>query len=177
MTLIRRHGRHGVLAAILAVTAAAVAPPAHAANTQRCHQGGPKVIKLPRQKDVVVTEQTCVIEFPQGNRRAKYKAWVHTTWRPTGKGSIRPKLFEDYNVKVRLEINRSGPDRVLGRRTCKIAHVINGRASGSHTCQTNVVGNFFSDGAPFTGDGSVVYDVDGDGKGNRSFSLRGSPGV
>jgi hypothetical protein len=154
-----------------------VAAPAHAANEQKCKTNKPRVIKLPRGADIRVTEQTCVIKFPVGADRARYKAWVHTTWGPTGGGGIRPKQFEDYNVTARLEINRRGPDRVLGKRTCKIASVINRVASGSHTCQTNVEGNFGT-ARVWTGDGSVVYDVDGDGKGNfPSWPLHGSPRV
>lgn len=158
----------------LAAAGLLFAAPAQAQNTQRCHQGAPKVIKLPRQADIRVTEQTCVIRFPVGTDRTKYKAWVYTTWRPAGGGVVRPKLFEDYNVQARLELNQRGADRVLGRRTCKIASIINRRASGTHTCQTNVEGNFGTAGG-FTGDGTVVYDVDGDGKGNRSWPLHGSP--
>lgn len=153
-----------------------LAAPAHARNTQRCHQGAPKVIKLPGQADIRVTEQTCVIKFPVGTDRAKFKAWVYTTWKPAGGGTVRPKLFEDYNVQARLELNQRGADRVLGTRTCKIAATINRAASGSYTCETNVEGNFGT--APrFTGDGTVVYDVDGDGKGNRRWPLQGSPRV
>ena len=108
--------------------------------------------------------------------RAKYKAWVYTTWTPTGSGGVRPKQFEDYNVTARLELNHSGPDRDLGKRTCKIAARLNRLASGSYTCQTGVEGNFGTAGR-FTGDGSVIYDVDGDGKGNFNWPLTGSPAV
>jgi hypothetical protein len=162
--------------ALPALAAFLVAAPAHAANKQRCHTNAPKVIAIPRGADVRVSEQTCVIEFPVGAGRAKYKAWVHTTWRPSGSGGIRPKQFEDYNVTARLELNQSGPDRNLAKRTCKIASRLNRLASGSYTCQTDVEGNFGTAGR-FTGDGSVVYDVDGDGKGNFSWPLTGSPAV
>jgi len=163
------------VAALAALLAAAA--PAHAQNEQRCHTNKAKVIRLPRGADVRVTEQTCIIKFPVGTDRARYKAWVFTSWQPTGSGGIRPKQFEDYNVTARLEINRRGPDRVLGKRTCKIASVINRVATGSHTCQTNVEGNFGT-ARVWTGDGSVVYDVDGDGRGNfPAWPLHGSPRV
>jgi hypothetical protein len=165
-----------ILAALVALWLAAAAP-AHAANEQQCKTNKARVIKLPRGADVRVTEQTCVIKFPVGADRAKYKAWVYTTWGPTGSGGIRPEQFEDYNVTARLELNRPGTDRVLGKRTCRIASAINRVASGAYTCQTNVEGNFGTARA-FTGDGSVVYDVDGDGKGNfPAWPLDGSARV
>jgi hypothetical protein len=180
---VTRHHSKTILAALvvlwLAAAAAAflAAAPAIAANEQKCSPTTAREIKLPRGADIRVTEQTCVITFPVGTDRAKYKAWVYTTWGPKGSGGIRPEQFEDYTVTARLEINRRGPDRVLGKRTCKIASVINRVASGAYTCQTNVEGNFGT-ARVWTGDGSVLYDVDGDGKGNfPRWQLHGSPRV
>jgi hypothetical protein len=146
------------------------------AATQRCHTNPPKVIKIPKGADVRVTEQTCVIEFPEDARRAKYKAWVYTTWRPVGGGGVRPKQFEDYDVTARLELNQRGKDRVLTTRTCRIASRLNALVSGSYTCQTPVDGVYGRFGR-FSGDGRVIYDIDGDGKNNFRWPLHGSPTV
>jgi hypothetical protein len=154
---------------------ALAAPPAQAA-TQKCKFSATRVIKIPKQADLEVRQQTCVIRFPQANG-SKFKAWVYTTWQRTGSGPILNKRVEDYIVRARLEFNQPGDDRNIEVAKCNITSAINRRPAGSQTCQTPV-SVLFVDGPPeFTGDGTVIYDVNGDGKGNKRWDLDGSPRV
>jgi hypothetical protein len=126
-----------------------------------------------------VTEQTCVIKFPQGNGLAKYKSWVHTTWAPTGSGRLDGNRFFRYDVHARLEFSRPGRDKTVLHRTCDVSGSIDGIVSGTYTCQTPVSHSFVG-GSPeraFTGDGTVVYDVVSDGRPRRTMRLHGTPRV
>jgi hypothetical protein len=161
---------------VAAAAAAMSALPAEAQNRQRCEQGAARVIKIPRQPDLRVTEQTCVLAIPQGGDAFKFKAWVHTTWDAVGGGDI-DKRFEDYVTQARLEFNPANPDTNLEVRSCNILPMINAAAGGSATCETPVSKTFIEVDPAFTGDGAVVYDVNGDGKGNFVRELRGTPRV
>jgi hypothetical protein len=174
--------RHGLAVATVAV-AAAVPQAAHATNTQRCFpsntHGAATIIRLPHIADVRVTEQTCVIRFPQGHGLARYKAWVRTTWAPTGAGRLSGDRFHHYTVQARLEFRLSGGDKVIREHDCPIGNSIDGLVSGSNVCQTPLSPTFVG-GNPeraFTGDGKVVYDVEFDGKSSRTMQLHGSPRV
>ena len=162
-------------AALAALGLAVAAAPAEAA-TQKCKFDTTRVIKIPKQADLEVRQQTCVIRFPQASG-SKFKAWVYTTWQRTGSGPILRKRVEDYIVNARLEFNRKGKDRNIEVAKCAITASINSRPAGSHTCQTPVSANFVDGSPAFTGDGTNVYDVNGDGKGNKRWDLAGSPRV
>jgi hypothetical protein len=161
--------------AVAALGLAVAATPAEAA-TQRCKFDTTRVIKLPKQADLEVRQQTCVIRFPQTNG-SKYKAWVYTTWQRTGDGPILPKRVEDYVVRARLEFNRKGDDDNVEGAKCSVTAAVNNRPAGSHTCETPVSATFHDGPPAFTGDGTVIYDVEGDGKGNKRWDLAGSPRV
>lgn len=48
------------------------------------------------------------------------------------------------------------------------------RVSGRHTCETPVSDAFTAVDPAFTGDGTVRYDVNGDGRGTFTRDLRGT---
>jgi hypothetical protein len=168
---------------VVAAAAAAAPQAAQARNTQRCFpsntHGVATVIRLPHIADVRVTEQTCVIKFPVGHGLARYKAWVRTTWAPTGSGRVTGERFNHYTVQARLEFRLPGGDRVISHRDCAIANTIDAFVHSSDVCQTPLSRTFVG-GNPeraFTGDGKVVYDIEFDGKGSRTMHLHGTPRV
>lgn len=163
-------------AGLAALGLALSAQPAQAA-TQKCKFSPKRVIKIPKQADLEVDQQTCVIRFPQTNG-SKYKAWVYTRWQRTGGGPILSKRVEDYIVHARLEFNDAGNDPNVETAECPITAKVNAEPAGSHTCQTPVSKTFHDNGPPaHTGDGTVIYDIDGDGEGNKRWDLAGSPRV
>jgi hypothetical protein len=162
------------IAAAAAVVAAVSAQPAQAQN-QQCDQGARKLIKIPRAPDVSISHQTCVIAWPQGGSDYRLKAWVHTTFESIGNGRLG-KRFEDFTVYARLEANKRGRDTNLKESKCDIAWLLNEARAQSNTCDT-AIGTYGETRPTFTGDGTVIYDVDGDGKGNRKVELRGTQRV
>jgi hypothetical protein len=174
--------RHGL--AVASVAAAAAAPQAaQARNTQRCFpsntHGVATVIPLPHIADVRVTEQTCVIKFPVGHGLARYKAWVRTTWAPTGRGRSSGERFYRYTVQATLEFRLPAGDKVISHHNCAIANTIDAFVHSSNVCQTPLSRPFVG-GNPeraFTGDGKIIYDIEFDGNGSRTMQLHGTPRV
>jgi hypothetical protein len=142
------------LAAFL-LGSAALARPADAA-TQRCDPGNHKH-RTVVAGGATVHAQVCVIRF-SGRR---YKAWVHVTW--SGK---LVRLSE----RARLEDDHVGRDTLLTLHDCGIPP-----AQGHQlTCPTEVI---TTSRHGITGDGSLTYDVAGDGRGLRTVQLHGSHAV
>jgi hypothetical protein len=162
----------GALAAILVSTAMG-APPAHAQARKECDQEAARVIKIPRLKDVRISDQVCVIAWPQGKNTFKYKAWVHTRWERVGSGKLG-KPLDSYNVQVRLEFNPADPDTDIDVRECDLWPPLDEHASGSETCETFISDTYKEIDPAFTGDATIRYDVNGDGKGSRTREMRGT---
>jgi hypothetical protein len=167
----RRTALLGVAAALIAI--AASAHPADAQNRQKCKQGPARIIKIPRQPDIRVSEQTCLIAFPQGGNAFKFKAWVHTKWDAVAGGNIK-KRFDGYDIQARLEFNPASPDTDLEVANCNILPMINAAPGGEATCETPVSEAFTEVDPAFTGDGAVTYDVNGDGKRSVTRQLHGT---
>jgi hypothetical protein len=135
--------------------AATLARPADAA-TQRCTPSNNSHTTVVTGR-ATIRAQVCVIRF-SGRR---YKAWLHVTW----SGSLRSLVHW-----ARLEDDLAGRDKLLGDRICGIPP-----GSGHQlTCQTAVMS---SNRRGITGDGSLTYDLAGDGRGSRTVQLHGSPSV
>lgn len=168
-----RRAALGAAAAAAVVAAAVSAQPAQAQSRQECDQDVARVIKIPRQADVRISDQICVIAWPQGDGAFKFKAWVHTRWDRVGRGKAG-KPFDSYAVQARLEFNPANPDTDLEVANCDLWPPLKYHASGSVTCDTFPSDTFKEVDPAFTGDATIRYDVNGDGKGARTRELRGT---
>jgi hypothetical protein len=168
-----RRAALGAAAAVIATTGMSAHPAYSQAARQECDQDVARVIKIPRQPDVRIANQVCVIAWPQGNGAFKYKAWVHTTWSSIGGGKIG-KRFEHYHVQARLEFNPADPDTDIEVANCDLFPPLNRYATGSETCDTFPSKTFKEVDPAFTGDATIRYDVNGDGKGSRRLQMRGT---
>lgn len=158
-----------VIAAALVGLGSTHADPA-LANVQKCYWNPTTTYRLPGEQDVRVRHQVCVIKFSG----ARYKAWIFTRWSPVGGGAMHHR-FDAFKIQVRFEQD----DEVAGYAPvwCDITSQINHNKSGTQTCQTKVAGPVPRPDMANTGDGKVVVNVDGDGKGAATHQLHGSPVV
>jgi hypothetical protein len=75
---------------------------------------------------------------------------------------------------MRLEFNPANPDTNIETAECDYWPPFNRKASGADTCATSVSDTYKEVDSAFTGDATIVYDVDGDGEGSRTREMRGT---
>jgi hypothetical protein len=161
-----------VAAAVLTVvaagflTAALAAPAGAAVGTQLCSANQTKTIVLPTRRDIVVTVNTCIKQ----DGLNYYQSDIKVRWWPGADSDpIDNAKFDGFSVYNALQLNNS----TVQNTHCDEKSAINGASSGSLTC--TVYRNDVNVGY-WTGDGSITYNVNSDGKENLpTWNLTGSP--
>lgn len=151
------------LAAVAGIMTAVPIAPAQAA-TVKCSAWQSKSFDLPNKPDITVSIAVCI--HKDGNYRHGYflYKWPATT--------LFGKRFDKFVLKPRLE--RYDTDIKLG--SCDITGVINDSSRAYAGRCVTPTSNSSAQGG-WTGDGSVTYNIDADGLGDRGWSLTGSPAV
>lgn len=121
---------------------------------------------LHRKPDIAVRIDVCV-ESAGKNRRA----YVKGSWKGS-LGFIGGKRFDSFRVHYRLEHR----NRTIRIDDCDLTPRINNDYSGSFTCRKDTWYHHKSK-KHWTGDGKAVYNIDGDGEGNKTWQLHGSPPI
>ncbi|MFB4262527.1 hypothetical protein [Nonomuraea sp. GTA35] len=163
--------RFGVRLASLALAATAatggllVASPAQAASWTCDASWQTKSFDLPNKPDVTVRARACV--YKDGNTR---RARIQFSW-DTNTGVSVGKRFDKFVVQARLERY----DAVFRHMNCDYTEALNYYVSGSDTCTTGYMTSTAQNG--WTSDGTIVYNIDGDGKDDFTWNLHGSDQV
>ncbi|MFF4370523.1 hypothetical protein [Streptomyces sp. NPDC001594] len=115
---------------------------------------------------------TCIEALPGGKVRGK--AGVNWSFISDGQSDLTSKRFTSFKVTVRLKSRvPGGVDTVVGSKTCDVTTRINAAATGDLDCLT--VSATLDPKKQWSGDATVVYDVEGDSKGSFTWQLTGSP--
>jgi hypothetical protein len=169
----RRPSSIGIAAAVVLgglVAAAAGAAPANAAagaaaaNVTNCSSWQSKRFALPRKPDHEVRMKTCVQR--DGNYLRAYVKWEETD---VTDHSLDQKRFDMFIIGTRLERY----DADIAWKNCDIVDDMNDWFYGLGTCHTAWVHSTLDGG--WTGDSTVSYDIDNDGKDGYAWGLTGSP--
>ena len=78
------------------------------------------------------------------------------------------------DVQARLEFNPANPDTDIEVANCDLFPPLNRHATGAETCDTFPSETFREVKPTFTGDATIRYDVNGDGKSSRTLQMRGT---
>ncbi|MEU2449840.1 hypothetical protein ABZ605_07255 [Streptomyces sp. NPDC012765] len=114
----------------------------------------------------------CVESLPEGKVRGK--ATVNWAFINDGQSDLAGKRFTSFKVTTRLESRApGGADAVVHSTTCDLTATINANAEGSYTCLTPAA--ILDPSKQWSGDATVVYDIEGDAKGAITWQLTGSP--
>ncbi|MET7682167.1 hypothetical protein [Streptomyces sp. NPDC005423] len=127
--------------------------------------------------DTDVNLQVCIQETsPASNDYRTYTAVVTGSFADGGGGSTRK--FDNFDLEIRLEsraAGSSGSDYVDSKAVCDVTADINRDDGGALRCQTGLEMSV-NMGPLVTGDSTVRYDIDADGKGALGpWELQGSP--
>ncbi|MFD8574913.1 hypothetical protein ACFV1H_06260 [Streptomyces virginiae] len=115
---------------------------------------------------------TCVEAVADGKVRGK--ATVNWGFINDGQSDMTSKRFTSFKVTTRLESRApGGTDVVVNSKTCDVTANINAAPESSFTCLTPAV--TLDPAKQWSGDATVVYDIEGDGKGPITWQLTGSP--
>lgn len=153
-----------VFAAAMFAGALTVIPAAPASAVTSCSSWQGKSFNLPNKPDMTVWARNCI--YKDGTYR---RARIEYEWADTGWFGRR---FDKFIVKPRLERN----DADYSTASCDITSKINDSTSSDKgTCYATAYYSSLSGG--WTADGSVTYNIDADGLGDRGWSLTGSPAV
>ncbi|MET9635607.1 MULTISPECIES: hypothetical protein [Streptomyces] len=115
---------------------------------------------------------TCVEAVADGKVRGK--ATVNWGFINDGQSDMTSKRFTSFKVTTRLESRvPGGTDVVVNSKTCDVTANINAAPESSFTCLTPAV--TLDPAKQWSGDATVVYDIEGDGKGPITWQLTGSP--
>lgn len=162
------------LASLLAVLALAaglvmtIESPAHAAVTE-CSDWGrnEKTFSLPNKPDVTANAIVCI----ENNGADYYAAYITVYW-DGGPVWLYGDRFDRFEVDVYRERNQVLKGAVYD---CDITGEINNLTESSDTCLQPF--RHYDTGGRWTGDGWIVYNINGDGEGNKYWYLYGSPSV
>ncbi len=148
------------------LTVALATPAAAAIGTQLCSANQTKTIVLPKRRDIVVTINTCIRQ----DGLNYYQSDIKVKWSPgSDSDPIDNAKFDGFSVYNALQLNNS----TVQNTHCDEMSTINGASSGSLTC--TVYRNDVNVGY-WTGDGSVTYNANSDGKEDLPvWNLTGSP--
>ncbi|WP_327414551.1 hypothetical protein [Streptomyces sp. NBC_01233] len=115
---------------------------------------------------------TCVEALPDNKVRGK--ATVNWGFINDGQSDLTSKRFTSFKVTTRLESRvPGGTDVVVNSKTCDLTANINAAPEGAFACLTPAV--TLDPGKQWSGDATVVYDIEGDAKGPITWQLVGSP--
>ncbi|MEU9333591.1 hypothetical protein AB0D49_10585 [Streptomyces sp. NPDC048290] len=98
-----------------------------------------------------------------------YKATAYVSWADGGQGNSGG--MEKFYVQVRVERN----DTVYRTNTTNYSNVMNSAGSGSGSNSTPEYRSATTGG--WTADGTVTYNIDLDGEGDKTWQLGGSPSI
>jgi hypothetical protein len=153
----------------LAATAASIVvigpTAAFAASSEACTPNN-RTFNIPHDPDVDVYIQMCI--YKNGDFRGGFARvyWDVNSW-PYDHG----KLFDAFVVQVRTERYDTATRTV----TCDLTNSMNSDDHGYSLCTTTGYTSEAQNG--WSGDGKVTYNIDGDGNGNYTWDLSGSPRV
>jgi hypothetical protein len=156
----------GLALAATAASIVAIGPTAaFAAGGEACTPNN-RTFNIPNDPDVDVYIQMCI--YKDGNFRGGFARvyWDVNSW-PYDHG----KLFDAFVVQVRTERYDTATRTV----TCDLTNSINSDDHGYSLCTTTAYTSVAQNA--WSGDGKVTYNIDGDGNGNYTWDLSGSPRV
>ncbi|MFG2993353.1 hypothetical protein ACGFZK_29330 [Streptomyces sp. NPDC048257] len=114
----------------------------------------------------------CVESLPDNKVRGK--ATLDWGFINDGQSDLTGKRYTSFKVTARLESRApGGTDVVVNSKTCDLTAAINANAEGSFACLTPAA--TLDPSRQWSGDATVVYDIEGDGKGAVTWQLTGSP--
>lgn len=151
-------------ATVMATMGVMVVLPGSANAAQACYPNV-KSFSIPGQLDPTVTIDLCVrTDGPD------IVAEAHISWDRGTVGTIGT-AFDAFTLNLRLEKN----DADIKKATCdsNLLRAINSHRDGDYFCQTSWANKGSS--KKWSADGNVVYNINNDGDGNKTWSLHGSP--
>ncbi|MFF2193554.1 hypothetical protein [Streptomyces sp. NPDC058157] len=115
---------------------------------------------------------TCIEALPGGKVRGK--ASVNWSFMNDGQSDLSSKRFTSFKVTVRLKGRvPGGTDAVVTSKTCDVTARINTAAAGDMDCLAPSTA--LDAKKQWSGDATVVYDIEGDAKGSFTWQLTSSP--
>ncbi|MFJ6757473.1 MULTISPECIES: hypothetical protein [unclassified Streptomyces] len=115
---------------------------------------------------------TCVEALPDNKVRGK--ATVNWGFINDGQSDMTSKRYTSFKVTARLESRApGGTDVVVTSKTCDLTANINAAPNGAFACLTPSA--TLDPSKQWSGDATVVYDIEGDNKGPITWQLVGSP--
>ncbi|MFE9929898.1 hypothetical protein [Streptomyces sp. NPDC005533] len=122
--------------------------------------------------EATLNAPTCVEALPDNKVRGK----VTVGWEfiNDGQSDMTSKRYTSFKVTTRLESRvPGGTDVVVTSKTCDLTASINASPKSSVTCLTPSA--TLDPKKQWSGDATVVYDIEGDNKGPVTWELAGSP--
>lgn len=180
-TQIARAIAASALGASVVLGGVAVASPAQAATTTRCHTST-KSFNLPSKPDVTVSLNICARSWTQGGFH-HYRAWLNKASWNGSLWFIGGTRFHAFNVNMRLEHGTKRIPSCNSSGVCtlnSLTSVINDNESGSRSYSSTghgSVGRNSKSATSWVADATVDFDIAGDGTGWRSWDLHGTAAV
>ncbi|HEX6343082.1 hypothetical protein [Umezawaea sp.] len=160
----------GAVAALVISLAGASA--AYAYPVDHCAADQSKQFALPNKTDVIATVMICIQTDSDGTVRSRFN--MH--WRYNGPPLGANYKFDRWDATIRTERRQppSTTDSIVNSATCSFMDDFNdGYIDYNLECYTGWVVR--SNAYYYSGDATVVFDIDGDGKGSSTWNLTGSP--
>ncbi|WP_432092949.1 hypothetical protein [Streptomyces sp. bgisy100] len=125
-----------------------------------------------RAPNVAVGVSVNVCISKTGGNPGTYYATTRTNWYG---GFLIPgvKRFDEFSVHLRLEKNNGNKQTIV----CDLTRDINTHKWSNGTARKCMQDGYVGSAGGWSSDGYVVYDYDGDGKGDRKWQLKGSPAI
>ncbi|MFD4866135.1 hypothetical protein [Streptomyces sp. NPDC058412] len=115
---------------------------------------------------------TCVEALPDNKVRGKVT--VNWAFINDGQSDMTSKRYTSFKVTTRLESRvPGGTDATVTTKTCDLTANINSVTEGKFTCLTPSA--TLDPNKQWSGDATVVFDIEGDNKGPVTWQLTGSP--
>lgn len=149
------------------VMSALVVTASPAAAAQVCRNNSMEFVHPGPYPNTFVDINLCVIS---SSSDTLVQAKADIKWTRAASGSVLDE-FEKFRTTVRLEYNNSSRSSA----TCDIKNLINTYRTGSTTCWTSRIAK--TGDRLWESDGSVLYNINNDGRGDMTWNLTGSPRI